>query len=151
MRRTALKRNPEKVRDWQRRSRVRLARTRRTLDANERAAKARFDAAVQGRACVVCGTRRSEMTGHHAIEAQFLRGSWPEFEWDPRNAVPVCPWWVDAACHGDHHAWMRRIPRGRLPASVETFADDLGLRWYLDRFYGPRRATGREGPGGDAL
>jgi hypothetical protein len=34
-----------------------------------------------------------------------------------------------------------RIPRHRLPAGLEEFAEELGLGWYLDREYGVRERS----------
>ncbi len=31
-----------------------------------------------------------------------------------------------------------RVPRYRIPAAVEEFAEELGLGWWIDREYGER-------------
>lgn len=49
------------------------------------------------------------------------------------------------ACRRHHHlldqARKLRIPRDRLPESVEQFAADHGLVWWLDTEYGPLTET----------
>ncbi len=112
-----------------------MKRTRRTLPPAEREQAAAFKESVQGRPCVRCGKTRSEMEAHHAIEAQFLRDRFPDHVYDKRNAVPLCPWWIDPACHGDHTSRMRPLKRSVLPESVEEFAAELDLVWYLEQRY----------------
>jgi hypothetical protein len=57
---------------------------------------------------------------------------------DPRGWVWGCGGVVGV---GGHHgaldsARTLRVPRHRLPAAVEEFAEELGLGWWLDREYG---------------
>lgn len=110
-----------------------MKRSRRRLSTEEREQAAAFKLAVQGRSCVVCGRRWPVMDAHHGVEAQWLRRNRPEFVYDARNAVPVCPWWEP--CHGSHTSAMHRIKRVMLPESVEEFAAELGVEWYLERYY----------------
>jgi len=71
--------------------------------------------------------------GHHAITRQALRTrGLAEHQWDRRNRVPLC----DRA-HTSHHTASQRVPRELLPPAVFEFADELGLRWLLDRVYPP--------------
>lgn len=79
-----------------------------------------------------------------------LSGRWPvdvaqraelaRILWDERVVVPVCG--GITGCSGHHGALdtarTLRIPRERVPASVEAFARDYGLVWWLDREYGLR-------------
>lgn len=52
---------------------------------------------------------------------------------DPRNGIPLGRW------HHDEVEQVRvRIPRRQLPASVEEFAAELDLGWWLDRRFGER-------------
>lgn len=60
---------------------------------------------------------------------------------DPRSFVACCGGPMGP---GGHHGMLDqsrtlRIPREQLPAAVEEFAAELGLVWWLDREYGPRR------------
>jgi len=52
------------------------------------------------------------------------------FLWDTRNKVDVCE-----RAHAAHHNRSRPIPAELLPDSVWAFAADLGLVWYLERYY----------------
>lgn len=80
--------------------------------------------------CVVCGTR-VHLDGHHAIPRRVLiRLGLADHIMDKRNRVPVC-----RHDHESHECAHRRIRRCELPASVFEFAAELGLDWYLDRFY----------------
>lgn len=42
--------------------------------------------------------------------------------------------------HGKVDGLQLRISRYKLPQSVEEFADELGITWWLDRTYGPLQA-----------
>lgn len=80
--------------------------------------------------CVVCGTR-TRLDGHHAIARRHLiRLGLGDFIMDTRNRVPVC-----RPDHESHECAYRRIRRDELPASVFEFARELGLDYYLDRYY----------------
>lgn len=86
--------------------------------------------ALQGPLCVV--TRRRAQHAHHAFEVQWLASN--GLGWlasDPRIGVPVT-----RRVHERHTLAVRRIPRRRLPPSVELVAFELGLEWYLERYYG---------------
>lgn len=83
-----------------------------------------------------------ERDGHHLVPKQTIKrelrrvyspDELREVLWDPRNGIPVRRY-----CHDLLERCMFRIPRLRLPASVEEFAGDVGLDWYLDRTYGFR-------------
>ena len=55
--------------------------------------------------------------------------------WDARVTRPACVAHhvaLDAAC-------TIRIPRTDIPAETEEYAGELGLGWWLERTYGPRR------------
>lgn len=68
----------------------------------------------------------------------------PELEWDHRVWVPVCGGPMGNAGHHGRfdaragHASAFRIPRVRLPAALEAFAEEYGLEWSLEADYGPK-------------
>jgi hypothetical protein len=73
----------------------------------------------------------------HLIRAQTVRREVSRdraIVWDER----IVRW----ACHLHHGQFDQtralRVPRSALPASVEQFAADHGLGWFLDRTYGER-------------
>lgn len=92
---------------------------------------------------------------HHIIYRQVLRRCWraefvrlridpasarPLFdrfvtynvlENDPRNKFRIC-----YRHHRRHHGGHEQIRRSALPNTVEEFADEIGLVWWLDRMYG---------------
>jgi hypothetical protein len=85
--------------------------------------------------CIVCpaegGTCAGQVQGHHAISRQALRRrGLHRYMDDLRNRVAVCE-----HRHEQHTTRCRPIPRELLPVSVFEFAKELGLSWYLDRFY----------------
>jgi hypothetical protein len=64
---------------------------------------------------------------------------------DPRSWVWACGGPMGNA---GHHGMLDasrtlRIPRDRLPAGLEEFAEELGLTWYLCREYGCQAGTCR--------
>ena len=69
----------------------------------------------------------------HLIKAQVIRREvGTEAIWDQRVIVPGC-----RRHHGMlDHSRQIRIPRSLLPGSVEAFAHDHGLEWWLAREYG---------------
>jgi hypothetical protein len=59
------------------------------------------------------------------------RRSLEELLWDPRVGVPVRRW--------HHDQWENArlsVPRASLPAEVETFAEEVGLQWWIERSFG---------------
>lgn len=83
--------------------------------------------------CVGCGGRAVHQ--HHVVTRQHLKqyGGSPR---DERNLVPVC-----LVCHFDHHSAGRRLPASALPPSVFEFVRELGIEWYIERYYGVLRAA----------
>lgn len=88
----------------------------------------------------------------HLIPQQTLRRElgrgWRKAADDPRSFVWGCG---GATGVGGHHGaldWAGvgrlTIPRDRLPAPLEAFAEDHGLAWFLERTYGlmPSARTG---------
>lgn len=76
----------------------------------------------------------------HIIPKQrILKDARSADPWDPRVIVLGCggPTGI-----GGHHGQLDfsrklRIPRDALPPSVEEFAAEHGLTWWLEREYGP--------------
>lgn len=101
---------------------------RRRLTREQRAAAAEFRGSIEGKPCVVCGRDAEE--AHHVISADYLRRNHPGRVYEADNALPLC-----RDCHGRHTNASRRIPIGHLLRVNREFADELGLGWYLDRYY----------------
>ena len=77
--------------------------------------------------------------GCHVIPQQTLRRhGHRESLWDVRNGVGACE-----RAHRRHDNHQERWPRERLPGYVLEFAEELGLGWYMERFY-PREEEGQE-------
>jgi hypothetical protein len=82
--------------------------------------------------CRRCGSTKN-VEGHHVIPRRILRTlglGW--LIWDRRNRLPLC-----ARCHGRHEMRVAPIPAELLPLSAWEFADEAGLRWYIERHYEP--------------
>jgi hypothetical protein len=85
--------------------------------------------------CMVCRFEgvacRGPVQGHHIISRQTLRRlGFHEHLLDRRNRLAVCE-----HRHEQHTSGFRPIPRRLLPGSVFEFAAELGLGWWLDRYY----------------
>jgi hypothetical protein len=162
MKRGRPKVNPDRVREWQRRSRDRaIAREqdrederraeeiRRVMDANPKPRRARSKAdrrpgargftqrvfCLYGRRCVRC--KRAAVQAHHAVPRRTIEARGDdfaeEFAYDARNGVPLC-----VGCHWDHEYGARdehRLPRACLPLGVIEWAVEQGFGWYIDRTY----------------
>lgn len=127
MKRSELRPDPDKVRDWIQRSRQPLKRTQRKTRAKLSPAKIReVNQRSRGR-CIVCGSKRM-LQRHHVLPVQ----RWPQYETQGLNLVLVC-----AGCHDEHERAHRRIPYGSLPKSVRTWIRTLGGRetLYMERTY----------------
>lgn len=139
-----------------------LARTKRqTRSQDTKRASLAWDRAVKRRlvqdkrhpgryVCPVCGKSQLvvEFHSHHIIAKQAIkkavrsivyrdRLNVEEHErllrrllWDVRNGLACCKW-----CHSRHTDAVRRIPRKLLPRFAFEFADELGLRWMIERDY----------------
>jgi hypothetical protein len=74
------------------------------------------------------------------------RGALYAVIWDPRCWVPMCGGAMgNAGHHGKFDAGgvgKLVIPRDRLPAAVEEFAEEHGLGWSLEADYGQKEVTG---------
>jgi hypothetical protein len=87
----------------------------------------------------VCG-KRWPVEAHHVVSQRFLRDLARErglyaaaLLSDPRNRLVLCS--GPFSCHARHEAAFRRVPRRLVPESAWEFASDLGLEWYVERFY----------------
>jgi hypothetical protein len=77
---------------------------------------------------------RGPVQAHHVLPKRVLKREGHEAKlWDQRNGVGLCEL---------HHARVERriqaLPAALIPAGAWAFADEIGLRWWLDRFYGER-------------
>lgn len=134
----ALKRDPEKTRDWQQRSREkaaanarnkprkalkRTAPPKRGRDRSGNAhdiitqavidAQRRFHGAAKGqRVCQRCGHGGS-FDAHHVIEKAWLKANgFSKVEWyDPDNALRLCDEMNTNDCHGKHTRGVRSKDR----------------------------------------
>lgn len=76
--------------------------------------------------CAICKRRAVHL--HHLIPKQVLRREGRKDRLtDPRGLMPLC-----FECHFNHESWARRIHREELPASVYTFAAEMG-EWAVVR------------------
>lgn len=134
MKRTALvRKTPLAAKSPLTRTRFMSSRRKRVRTTAERLAQQAWKDAVG--ACMVCpaegGSCVGPVQGHHAVSKQALkkRGLFA-YLWDLRNKVDVCE-----HRHEQHTSGFKPIPRDLLPPAVFEFAGDVGLRWWLDRFY----------------
>jgi hypothetical protein len=75
--------------------------------------------------------------GHHAIPGRLLRAlGLHDYLSDTRNRVPLT-----RRRHERHESRVEPLTREELPDSVWEFADELGLRWYLEKHYPSREAV----------
>jgi hypothetical protein len=82
----------------------------------------------------------AQIDRHHVIPRRALKREFPnghggrslrQLVDDERNLLDLRRW--------HHFQWENsrvRIPRLWLPADAVEFADELGMGWYLDRWYG---------------
>jgi ribosomal protein S14 len=105
-------------------------------DAEKALAHAWWEAVAKNKPCAVCG-RPDRVQGHHVLSQQVLRRHARRFGydalallWDPRNGIPVCE-----RDHSAHTGAMKRIPLAVIPAPALDFADEIGLRWQVERDY----------------
>jgi hypothetical protein len=125
MKRTALKPNPEKVREFIRRNRKPLERTaRKTRTSHTRARSEAFRRS--GGRCIVCGARAAH--GHHVLPVE----KFPELTAISANIVAVCE-----VHHVLHHAAHRRIRWDELPQCTITLAQTTSgaAAVYLEKVY----------------
>lgn len=121
MKRSELRPDPDKVREFITRNRKPLRRGTPLRQRKPAKRRARVPVAVlraicahtDGK-CVVCGTRRVKPSRdrHHVLPVQ----RWPQFELEPRNQVLAC---LD--CHMNHEAAARRIRWAELPPGVRAW------------------------------
>lgn len=153
MKRSGLRSDPNKVREWQDRSRKPLnpgvRKRRATINAEERATVMKRSSGW----CIVClwrvgysrghvpaahrsvmramgrnGRVRKAVHLHHVLPVQmFVR-----WELSLDNQVGIC-----AECHDEHERAHRRIPFAALPEVVRTFARCAGSQesLYFERTY----------------
>ena len=64
--------------------------------------------------------------------------------WDPRSGLAICE-----LCHARHTSAFRRIPRSCLTAANWAFINELGLDWWIARYYPGHAPTHPVSVGGD--
>lgn len=130
MKRTALRPNPAKMREFQQRSRKPLKRTARKARMSSTRARSEAFRRSRGR-CIVCGDRAAH--GHHVLPVE----RWPELTAVAENIVAVCE-----RCHARHENAHRRIRWDELPQCAITLAYSTSgaAAVYLERVY-PRGNT----------
>jgi hypothetical protein len=85
--------------------------------------------------CAACGAR-GLLLRHHVIHEQHVRALGGD-PYDLRNAIQLG--YYACACHREHHAAVRRLPRAILPPEAVEFATELlgagPAEAYLSRYY----------------
>lgn len=153
MRRGELKVNPDKVRAWMARSRLRAAVAAQERPGKELKRRRReklpegplspheWFLQVGGRSGWRCAVTRAKASSrfdrrfeaHHIIPAARLRRHGLHMKlWDPRNGL-----YVAQRVHVAHTNAFERIPRSALPSSVYAFAAECGgwAERYLEQHY----------------
>ena len=121
-----LKADPQKVREWQQRSRKQTKR-KLSLKPRERTPEG-YEGAYGvvvwrenlGSACQCCGKPSRRLVGHHVTYRQQIRQTPNGLMWDIRNRMVL-----DQECHEKHHNRSRVIPLATLPDSAYEYAADL--------------------------
>jgi hypothetical protein len=122
VKRTPLKRNPDR------------------MAAADRDASMAWAARARSKRCVMCGAAYPH--GHHVIYLQELKRTVRSKRlehrrqgilYDRRNMLPLCE-----RHHSAHHSGMHPLPLDVVLAAcpkAEQFASELGLGWFLERYY----------------
>jgi hypothetical protein len=113
-----LRPNPDRVREWMRKSATTSRANRREPTPREVVEEARMRS--RGR-CVVCGA--AEKPGwlhhpHHVFPVRATLISFPELEKVADNVILLCP-----GCHDNHERAHIRVPRSKLPAATIALAE----------------------------
>jgi hypothetical protein len=125
VKRSELRPQPEKVREWMQRSRKPLRRTPRKARVSHTEARRTALQRSRGR-CIVCGHKAEH--GHHVLPVERF----PELTAVAENIVGVC-----LVHHALHHAAHRRIRWDELPQCTITLAQSTSgaAAVYLERTY----------------
>lgn len=92
-----------------------------------------FRAAVVNQPCALImeGGCEGRLEAHHVIAAQALRKrGLGHLVTAPANGMSLCE-----RHHRRHTLGLERIPFSALSQAAVEFADEFGLRWWLERFY----------------
>jgi 5-methylcytosine-specific restriction endonuclease McrA len=125
VKRSELRPDPTKVREWMQRSRKPLRRTARKARTSHTEARREAFQRSGGR-CIVCGHKAAH--GHHVLPVQ----RWPALTARAENIVAVCE-----PCHARHENAHRRIRWEELPACAILLAQTTSgaAAVYLERTY----------------
>jgi 5-methylcytosine-specific restriction endonuclease McrA len=125
VKRSELRPQPEKVREWMQRTRKPLRRTPRKARVSHTEARRTALQRSRGR-CIVCGSRA--VHGHHVLPVS----RWPELTAVAANIVACCE-----ACHARHENAHRRIRWEELPECAILLAQTTSgaAAVYLDKIY----------------
>lgn len=132
MKRSELRADPQKVREWQQRSAKRAKRKGAQPWVPAEQKDRWFGAMAKRCASPTCLSSRRGLQQHHIVYRQQVRRSGGD-EWDPRNAITLC-----TPCHAMHHQRRGAFPLVLLPDEAIEFAFELlgpGAGIYLPRRY----------------
>lgn len=81
--------------------------------------------------CVMPGPHEGPRQGHHILPKRVLkREGFEDRFWDTRNGLCLCE-----LHHVRHERRLQAVPRSLLPEGAFAFAGEMGLGWWLERFY----------------
>lgn len=85
--------------------------------------------------CVLASDEcQGPVQGHHVLPQRVLKREGYEARlWDPRNGIGLCE-----LHHTRHERRLAVVPLLLLPDAAIAFAEEVGLGWWLERFYAPQ-------------
>lgn len=90
---------------------------------------------IEGQACAACGSHVNVQAHHIIARAELRDRGLLHLVWDTRNRLPLCAEPAPNRCHDRHTCAFKRVPLAILPEAAWEFAREIGLEWYLERFY----------------
>lgn len=117
-----------------------MKRTRRQLSPEEMEQALAFKLTVIDRGCEIHddpGDCEFPVQAAHIIPKQALRRrSLYEYVYDPRNGIAAC-----YRAHRRSDAGIERFPSSTFSPAFWEFADEIGLRWLVEKLYGQKAAA----------